>query len=137
MATGSSNKGLSLQVIVDTSFLMLPGILGIDIIGEMDRLLGSYEILIPSPVIAELKRLSAQGKPKERAAARLALALAKRGSVVNVEGEADESIVKLAAEKKCLVGTSDLALRKKLRARGINVIYLRGRSHLALNGQLG
>ena len=126
-----------MQVIADTSFLMIPGMFGVDIIGELDRVLGcSCELLIPSPVISELKRISKQGKPRERTAARLGLILAKRGSVVSILGEADESILKLAVEKKCLVGTSDLVLRKKLRACGINVIYLSGKSHLALSGQL-
>ncbi|MFH1821488.1 MAG: PIN domain-containing protein [Methanobacteriota archaeon] len=127
-----------MQVIADTSFLMIPGMFGVDIIGETDRLLeSSYEFLIPSSVLQELEKISERGKPKERVAARLGLLLVKRGSVVVVEGTADESIVKLAAAKKCLVGTSDSALRKKLRLRGVNVIYLSGKSHLALNGQMG
>jgi len=124
-----------LHVIADTSFLMIPGMFNVDVVGELDRLLGRpYKLLIPSPVIVELERLSEHGKPKERTAAKLALRLAKGGSVVETEGEADESIVKLAIEKKCFVGTSDAALRKKLRVRGINVIYLRGKYHLAVNG---
>lgn len=131
----SSSDGRILQVIVDTSFLMIPGMFGIDIFGELDRILGcSYVLLVPRPVVSELERISEQGKPKERVAAKLGLALVKRGSVVDAEGGADDSIVRLATEMKCIVGTSDLALRKKLRSRGIGVIYLRGKSHLALNG---
>ncbi|MGC8816974.1 MAG: PIN domain-containing protein [Candidatus Hadarchaeum sp.] len=133
----SSSEGRRLPVIADTSFLMIPGMFRVDLFGELDRLLdGSYELLVPSPVVKELERISEQGKPKERTAAKLGLSLVKRGSVVNVEGEADESIVKLAVERKCLVGTSDFNLRKRLRASRIGVIYLRGKSHLALNGQL-
>ena len=124
-----------MQVIADTSFLMIPGMFGVDIAGELDRLLGRpYTFLIPRPVVLELERISERGKPKERTAAKLGLRLAKRGSVVEIEGEADESIVELAVAKKCLVGTSDAALRKKLRVRGISVIYLSGKSHLSVNG---
>ncbi|MEM3421089.1 MAG: hypothetical protein QXT02_02535 [Candidatus Hadarchaeum sp.] len=134
----SSSDGRILQVIADTSFLMIPGMFGIDVFRELDRLLDrSYELLVPSPVVSELERISRQGKPKERLAAKLGLTLIKRGSVIDVGGEADESIVKLATERKCMVGTSDLDLRKKLRSRGIDVIYLRGKSHLALNSHLG
>ncbi len=126
-----------MQVIADTSFLMIPGMFGVDIIGEMDRLLGGpFEILALSPVIAELERLSEKGKPKERTAAKLGLRLAKRGTALRAEGEADDAIFGLAVAKKSLVGTTDLALRKKLRRHGINVIYLSGKSHLALNGQI-
>ncbi len=126
-----------MQVIADTSFLMIPGMFGVDIVSETDRLLSCpHRFLIPSPVILELKRISEHGKPKERTAARLGLLLAKRGTVVKAEGGADESIVELAVARKCLVGTLDADLRKKLRVRGINVIYLSGKSHLALNGQI-
>ncbi len=127
-----------MQVIADTSFLMIPGMFGVDIIGEMDRLLGCpYELLILSPVLVELERISEKGKPKERTAAKLGLRLAKRGTVLEAEGVADDAIFELAAAKKFMVGTSDAALRKKLRRRSVNVIYLSSKSHLALNGQIG
>ena len=125
-----------MQVIADTSFLMIPGMFGVDIVGEVDKLLScTYRFLIPSPVILELERISEHGKPKERTAARLGLLLAKQGTIVKAEGGADDSIMKLAVAKKCLVGTLDAALRKKLRVQRVNVIYLRGKSHLALTGQ--
>ncbi|MEM2890740.1 MAG: hypothetical protein QW358_05340, partial [Candidatus Hadarchaeum sp.] len=67
----SSSEKRVLQIIADTSFLMIPGMFEIDIFGEMDRLLeSSYELLIPRPVVLELERISKQGKPKERAAAK-------------------------------------------------------------------
>jgi rRNA-processing protein FCF1 len=111
---------------------------GVDIIGEMGRLLGcSHDFLIPGPVLLELKRLSERGTPKERMAAKLGLRLAKRGSVLKSEGGADDAIFGFAVAKKCMVGTTDAALRKKLRRSGISVIYLSSKSHLALNGQIG
>jgi len=127
-----------LQVIADTSFLMIPGMFGVDIIGEMDRLLGCpFELLILNPVLSELKRLSEKGTPKERTAAKLGLRLAKRGPILKAGGGADDSIFELAAARKYLVGTTDAALRKKLRIAGVGVIYLSSKSHLALNGQIG
>lgn len=127
-----------MQVIADTSFLMIPGMFGVDVVSELERLLERrHKLVIPSPVVRELEQISRKGKPTERAAARIGLLLAKRGSVVMVEGGADESILKLAAEKRCAVGTTDSAMRKELRRQGVPVIYLREKSHLAVDGRIG
>lgn len=117
---------------------MIPGMFGVDILSELERLLECrYELLVPEPVVQELKRISEHGKPKERVAARLGLQLVERGSVIEVKGGADESILRLAAQRKCAVGTTDATLRKELRRRGVSVIYLCQKSHLAKDGQLG
>lgn len=114
---------------------MIPGMFGVDILSELERLLeGRYELFVPEPVVRELKRISEHGKPKERAAAGLGLRLAERGSVIEVKGEADESILRLAAQKMRAVGTTDAALRRRLRKLGVITIYLRQRSHLAVEG---
>ncbi len=126
-----------MQVIADTSFLMVPSLFGVDIVRELDRLIERpHELVIPSPVIQELGRISEQGKPKERAAAKIGLILAKRGKVVKAKDAADEAILNLALKGRCVVGTTDAALRKDLRRHGVPVIYLRQRSHLAIDGLL-
>ncbi len=126
-----------MQVIADTSFLMIPGMFGVDINNELDRLLGRrHEFLILGSVMRELKKISQKGKPKERAAAKIGLLIAKCGKVVEDRGGADESILRLAARKKCPVGTIDAGLRKGLRKIGIPVIYLREMSHLAADGDM-
>jgi hypothetical protein len=66
----------------------------------------------------------------------LGIALAKRGKVVDVKGNADEVILTMACEN-CVVGTTDAELRKKLRRKGVSVMYLREKSHLALDGRIG
>jgi rRNA-processing protein FCF1 len=125
-----------LQVIADTSFLMIPGLFGVDIIGELDRLLEKrYNLVIPGPVINELEELVSRGRPIERSAARLGLSLAARGKKVEIEGPADGAIVNLAREN-FVVGTTDSALRKEIRRRRVPVIYLREKSHLAVDGQI-
>ena len=116
---------------------MIPGIFGVDIMSELDRLIEQhYVIVTPKPVVEELKKLAAHGKPGERSAARLGLVLLKRGGIVDVQGAADTAILKLAGGGNCVVGTTDAALRKELRRHHVPVIYLRGKSHLAINGQL-
>lgn len=127
-----------MEVIADTSFLMIPGMFGVDIFSELERLLERRcALLIPSPVLQELKQISERGKPRERAAARVGLQLARRGSVVEIGGGADEAIIELAVQKRCAVGTTDKALIKELRRKGIPVIYLSHKSHLAKEGYLG
>lgn len=126
-----------LRVIADTSFLMIPGAFGVDIISEMNRVLNRrYKLIIPKPVIKELEYLSNQGTPSERSAARIGLVLVERGEVVQSRSRADESILKLAEEGNCVVGTTDMLLQRKLRERGVTVIRLRQRSHLALTRDL-
>ena len=124
-------------MITDTSFLMIPGMFGVDVMSELDRLLQRrYSLVIPKPVAGELKKLAARGKPAERSAASLGIALAKRGKVVDAKGNADEAILTMACEN-CVVGTTDAELRKKLRRKGVSVMYLREKSHLALDGRIG
>jgi len=124
-------------VIADTSFLMILGMFGVDVMSELDRLLQRrYSLVIPKPVVEELEKLAARGKPAERSAARLGIALAKRGKVVDAKGNADEAILTMAYEN-CVVGTTDAELRRKLRRKGVPVTYLREKSHLALDGLIG
>jgi hypothetical protein len=119
---------------MDTSFLMLPGSFRIDIFKELARVLESnFEVLVPSAVLAELRRLMTSGSPKNRNAARIALALVRNARVIQGEGPADEAIAKLAKREGAVVATLDSRLRRELRREGIPVVYLRGKSHLVVD----
>ncbi len=121
------------KVIADTSFLMVPGIFGVDILNEIERLVSDkHELVILTPVVKELEKLAKSGTPKERIAAKVGLEIVKRGKIVEAEGPADEAIFEFAKRTEFLVGTTDLGLRKKLRRSGVGVTYLRDKSHLAL-----
>jgi hypothetical protein len=121
-------------VLVDTSFLMLPGSFRIDIFKELARVLESnFEVLVPSAVLAELRHLITSGSPKNRNAARIALALVRNARVIQGEGPADETIAKLAKREGAVVATLDSRLRRELRREGIPVVYLRGKSHLVVD----
>jgi len=126
-----------LRVIADTNFLMIPGLFGVDIFGELDRITErKYRLLVPKPVVEELKEIAAEGSPRERSAARIALdiLLLSGAEVVDIEPPADDAILKLAREHKYVVGTNDAKLRRKLRSNGIPVVYLRQKSHLSIDG---
>ena len=126
-----------LQVILDTNFLMLPGIFGLDIFSELDRVLEQrYKLVVPSPVAEELKKIAAAGDPKDRSAARLAMEMLPRAETVESTLSADDAIVELAQIGECAVGTNDAELRRRLKDSEIPVIYLRQKSHLAINGRV-
>ncbi len=127
-------------MIADTSFLMIPGTFGVDIISELNRLLERrYKLLIPYPVIKELEYLAKRGTPSERSSARLGMVLAERGEIVPGGSDADDTILRLARQggcKDCVVGTNDKALQKKLERMNVAVVRLRHRSYLMLTRDL-
>ncbi|MCQ8897935.1 MAG: PIN domain-containing protein [Hadesarchaea archaeon] len=129
-----------LKVIADTSFLMIPGTFGVDIISELNRLLERrYRLLIPAPVLKELEYLARKGTPSERSSARLGMVLAEQGEIVEGGEEADEAILRLAkkeGKEGCVVGTNDRLLQKKLEELGIPVVRLKHRSYLMLTRDL-
>lgn len=125
-----------LQVILDTNFLMIPGLYGVDIFSELDRILDrKHEILVPEVVIGELEHLEEEGDSSERRAASLALDLASRTEEIPSQGPADEEIIRLArGDDRVVVGTNDSDLKKRVRNEGIPVIFLRQKSHLDISG---
>jgi len=130
-----SNKR-KIEVVADTSFLMIPGMYGVNIIDELERVTeGKFVLLVPTAVVGELERIAEKKSAKERAAARIALEIVKKwGKVIKADGPADEVIIKLAAKRA--VGTGDRGLRKKLRRMGIPTIFLRQRNHLEVEGYM-
>jgi hypothetical protein len=118
---------------------MVPATFKVDIFSELDRVLQTkYELLVPEPVLRELENIKDRGTPKEKAAARVALDLvSKRAKIIGAKGKTDDAIAMLAEKWRALVATNDSKLRRKLRRRGVPVIFLRERSHLIVNGAWG
>ncbi len=126
-----------LRVILDANFLFLPVQYGIDIFEAIaDLLCRRVELVLPSPVYEEVMRAAGRYRGPER----LATELAKRCVVVEAErlpGETvDDLIVRLASEWRCPVATNDARLRRRLRALGLPVIYLRGLGKLEVEGEV-
>lgn len=84
--------------------------------------------------------MAEKGSPSLRKKAVLALKLAEKCSIVNVEQRVEEThddvILRMASKWKCPVATNDRELRKKLRDKGIPVIFLRGKGRLELEGAM-
>ena len=132
---------MTIKVILDSNFLFIPSQFKIDIFEELMNLLNQrFEPVLLSSTFQELRNMADKGAPKRRKQASLALKLAEKCRLVNIEKGAEETnddvILRIAAQWKSPVATNDRELRRKLRNRDIPVIFLRGKSRLELDGAL-
>lgn len=124
-----------IKVILDTNFLMIPHIYKIDIFHEIERLvIGRYEILVPSGVLEELKKLK-NSKGEDKISAQVALQLVEKKCIKTIQSQnlVDEFILDFAVENKpdAIICTNDMELRKRLKELDIPVISMRGKNRLA------
>lgn len=118
-------------MIIDTNGLMIPGQFGIDIFMELNRL-GFDSYIVPRASVRELEKISTYGRGRDRIAAKIALSLLDRCTIVEKEGFADDVIVELAICTGDTVLTSDVELKKRLFSKGISIVQLREQTHLSL-----
>ncbi|WP_297091400.1 PIN domain-containing protein [Thermococcus sp.] len=130
-------------VVPDTNFLLVPGQFGVDIISELSRVLDvRFKIAVPNVVLQELDVIERKARGKDLMAIRMAKKLAERFEVIDI-GEfgrrpIDDQIFDFAVKNEhVVVCTNDKGLKKRLRERGIPVVYLRSRKILELEGMLG
>jgi rRNA-processing protein FCF1 len=106
----------------------------LDIFTALANLIGAYEPVLLACVRDELCGLAA-GRGKNGAAARAALALAERCTLITSGppgATVDEKILYHASTHGCIVFTSDRHLRTALLAQGVPVISLLGKQRLEL-----
>jgi len=132
---------MTIKVILDSNFLFIPAQFKIDIFTQLLTLLNQrFEPILLSATHQELQTMAEKGSPSRRKKALLALKLAEKCRLINVEKGAEETnddvILRVAAEWKSPVATNDRELRRKLRAQNIPVIFLRGKNRLELEGAL-
>jgi len=126
-------------ILLDSNFLFIPSQFRLDVFEELANLLSQrFEPVLLSPTYRELLKIAEKGSPKTRKQASLALKLAEKCRLIHIEKSLEEThddmIVRVAAEWKCPVATNDRELRKRLRNRGVPVIFLRQRRRLELDG---
>ena len=114
-------------IIADTNALIMPFKSSINLDSELRGLVGTYKIIVPAPIIGELKRLEDR-VPQ----ARSALRFARTKEIVETETDGDRSVMEAAEKLDGIILTNDreliaLALKKK-----IQVIRLMGGKKLAL-----
>lgn len=132
---------MPLKVILDSNFLFVPAQFKIDVFEELMKLLNQrFEPILLSSTYQELQKMAEKGSPSRRKKASLALKLAEKCRLVNIEQETgetnDDVILRIATQWKSPVATNDRELRRRLRAQDIPVIFLRGKSRLELEGAL-
>ncbi len=128
------------QIIIDTSMLMAAAQFKVDIFSEIERVcLFSHEPCIIGKTIGELENIREKQKGRHKAAAKLALALVNaykikkiHGKKENESGYVDDIILGIADKSRHVVATQDIALKNKLREKGIPIITLRQKKHLIL-----
>ena len=129
---------MTTTVIVDTNALMMPVELDVRLFDEIERVLRSHtddiEVLVPQPVIEELRRLSDKGG-EEGIAASVGHDLATDRCVpISTEvSYADDAVVELAQEGTAdYVVTNDQALQERILSTSVPIISLRGTDKLAI-----
>ncbi len=129
---------MPIKVILDSNFLMIPFQFKIDIFQEIEYLLQKkVDFVVPSAVKRELTGISSRGGEGAPEAS-LALQLASRCRVVDVTLEpqetVDDAILKASQKLGAVVATTDIELKKRLRAINVPVVYLREKSKLEVEG---
>ena len=119
------------KVIIDTNGLMIPGQFGIDIFSELQQL-GFFSYIVPSASVKELEKIASTGRSKDRAAAKIALSLLDRCTIIDKNGYADNVIIDLAVGMDAAVLTNDTELKKRLCSKGVTNVYLRDRTRLSI-----
>jgi uncharacterized protein len=110
----------------------------LDLQEELERLLPSYELCVPSIVINELEKIKKKVKGKNKASAAIALKIAssppfKVKPIHLYERESvDDALIRVSK----VLCTNDRELRRKAREKGITVVYLRQKRYLAVDGYL-
>ncbi|WP_135611059.1 DNA-binding protein [Methanococcoides sp. AM1] len=118
-----------MKVIIDTNGLMIPVQFKVDIFTELKRL-GYDELIVPQAVINEIKILVKRYKGENRTAAKVALSLSDRCTIVERTGSADDVILQLALDTGAAVLTNDVGLVKRLKEVDVTVVRLRQKSRL-------
>ena len=132
---------MTVKVILDSNFLFIPSEFRVDVFEELESLLGQrVDPVLLSPTYQEIRKIAGERSPKIRQQASLALKLAEKCRIVQVEKDFEETcddvIVRVAKEWRSPVATNDKTLRRRLRNINVPVIYLRQKSRLEMEGGL-
>jgi rRNA-processing protein FCF1 len=112
-------------IVLDTNALLMPFEMRINIDLAISSLLGDVRMVVPGPMVGELKNL-------ENKHAKAALALARKYEIYQTESSGDDAIVEAAVRLDACVLTNDRELRRRLREMRIPIVYLRSNNHLVL-----
>lgn len=134
----ATSKEETLKVVIDANFFFVPSQFKLDIFEELANLLNRrFEPILLSSTKKELQGLT-ESTPKIKKQAVLALKFAEKCNFVPVDKDSletyDDVIVRVASEWKTPVATNDKELRRRLREKGVPVIFLRQKRRLEMEG---
>lgn len=110
-------------VVLDANGLLMPFQFRINLDQELKRLFGEMPVFVPSSVLGEL------GNSMDKNS-KAALALARKYQIVETELSGDDAVIDIAEQRDAAVVTNDRELIKRLRARRLRVVRLRGECYL-------
>ncbi len=122
------------KILLDTSILVaiFQNRVNLDAINEILQV--SYEILIPSCVIDELRLIS---KRKKEAKAALSFIESKGFKILKTDEKDVDKFFSSLEGQEYIVATNDMKLRKLLISKGIKVLFLRQGKYFQINGEVG
>ena len=117
---------------------MIPFQFNVDIIDELEKAFPSYKLTTPEFVINELVGLKKNLKGKDRVAAGIALKIAKSSNVKikDIPLKTGESVDDALLRISKVLATNDIKLKKRAKEKDINVIYLRQKKYVDVDGYL-
>ncbi|KYK21306.1 hypothetical protein AYK25_08320 [Thermoplasmatales archaeon SM1-50] len=118
-------------VILDSSAILMFFEFSVDWKKDLDSLVGSYRLVVPTAVVRELEMLSTHRKYQRKVNAALKL-IATFKRIDDPAISADEALMNIAEKTNGIVMTNDIELRKRLKNNHLSIIFLRGRKKLVL-----
>jgi rRNA-processing protein FCF1 len=112
-------------IVLDTNALLMPFEMKINIDIALSALLGDVRVIVPAPMIGELKNL-------ENKYAKVALSLARKYEIFHTDTMGDDAVVEAALRLDAYVLTNDKELKRRLRELRIPIVYLRSNHHLVV-----
>mgnify|MGYP001145166749 CR=1 FL=1 len=109
-----------IKIVVDTNGLLAPFKHRFNIDSQLKDIFGSYEIIVPKPLIGELEKMA-----KTNIHARGALKLARSRKVQKTRASGDASVLELAKKQEAFILTNDKALIARAKKQGIRIIIVK------------
>ncbi len=114
---------MPLKIILDTNFLMIPGIYKKDIFSEIKKSYGNAELYVLQGSIDELHKIIREQKGSDKAAAKLAIQLLTqklKTKTINIidyapNNNVDDALVELS--KSYIIATQDKELKSRLKGK--------------------
>ena len=129
-----------MQVLCDTSFLIVLVSKPIKQLTKIESQFGRLDFLVPDIVQEELERLARNAGPKRSHLAKTALELARAKFNLVIAPPAkhvDDSIMEYAMTQRCAVATIDTTLRRRLIANRVLVFSLHKDNLIIANPKIG